>query len=72
MKHKIYKYLLRPVLALIITLVILILVVLTVLSFNPEIDGWTLYQALAVPVFLVFILCSLMAKKEIGYFYIET
>lgn len=47
----------------------LILIPMIALSLKPEIEGWSLFNMTAIPMFLVFIFCSLMAKKEFGYFF---
>ncbi len=49
----------------------LILIPIVLLSINPGIEGWTLYSLSAIPVFVLFIFCSLMAKKEFGYFFVS-
>lgn len=49
----------------------LILIPIIALSIKPEIEGWSLFNMTAVPVFLVFIFCSLMAKREFGYYFID-
>ncbi|MCP4912775.1 MAG: hypothetical protein GY909_06625 [Oligoflexia bacterium] len=48
-----------------------ILLPIIVLSFKPEIPGWDLFSWSAVPVYIVFVLFSLLAKKELGYFFYE-
>ncbi len=49
----------------------LILIPIIALSFKPGIDGWSLFNMTAIPVFLVFIFCSIMPKKEFGYYFVE-
>ena len=49
----------------------LILIPIIALSVKPSIEGWTLYNITAVPVFIIFIVCSMMAKKEFGYYFFE-
>lgn len=49
----------------------LILIPIITLSVKPEIEGWSLFNLTAIPVFLVFTFCSLMIKREIGYYFID-
>lgn len=49
----------------------IVLLPLTVLSFQPEISGWNLMILTGIPAYLVYVLFSLMAKKEIGYFFYQ-
>jgi len=46
-----------------------ILLPIIILSFKPEIPRWDLFNITAVPVFVVFIICTMMTKKELGYYF---
>ena len=47
----------------------LIIIPLMVISFKPEIAAWTLFNITAIPIFIVFVFCSLMAKRDFGYYF---
>ena len=50
---------------------ILIIIPILILSFRPEVSGWDLYILSATPLFFVFVICTMMSKKELGYFFHE-
>lgn len=39
------------------------------LALKPEIEAWTLYLITSIPAYMIYVLCSLLAKKEIGYYF---
>jgi len=49
----------------------LILIPIVVLCLRPEISGWNLFNLSAVPVFIVFVACSMLTKRELGYYFYE-
>ncbi|MBH48336.1 MAG: hypothetical protein CME71_09235 [Halobacteriovorax sp.] len=47
----------------------LVIIPIIILSFKPEISGWTLFILTGVPMYVAFIVCTLLLKKELGYFF---
>tara|TARA_R110000868_G_scaffold117600_12_gene312406 strand:+ start:24359 stop:24775 length:417 start_codon:yes stop_codon:yes gene_type:complete len=47
----------------------LVIIPIVILSFKPEISGWTLFIITGVPMYTAFVICTLLLKKELGYFF---
>lgn len=47
------------------------LIPLVTVCLKPEIEAWFLYCIAAIPAYIAFVFCSVMAKIELGYFFIE-
>lgn len=45
------------------------LIPIIVLSLKPETTGWNLFIISSIPVYTAFVVCTLLLKRELGYFF---